>query len=63
MVSCPHSVSVVGDKLSLDDILIVCAIYPAIAKKSAYPYPASLSKNYLTFMKYVKKVYVPFIPS
>ena len=53
----------VGDTLSLDDILIVCAIYPAIAKKSAYPYPASLSKNYLTFMKYVKKVYVPFLLS
>ena len=58
-----HCNSCAGSKLSLDDLLIVSAIYPAIAKKSAYPYPASLSKNYLAFMKYVKKVYfVPFAP-
>lgn len=46
-----------GTTLSLDDLLVVSAIYPSIAKKSAYPCPASLSKKYLTFMKYVKKVY------
>ena len=40
----------------MDDFLIVCAIYPAIAKKSAYPCPPSLSKRYLTFMKYVKRM-------
>lgn len=50
----------VGEKLSLDDLLIVSAIYPCIAKKSAYPCPASLSKKYLSFMKYVKRVYVLF---
>ena len=46
----------VGSQLSLDDVLVVCAIYPSIAKKSAYPCPASLSKQYLSFMKYVKRV-------
>ena len=46
----------VGATASLDDLLIVCAIYPAIAKKSAYPCPASLSKKYISFMKYVKKM-------
>lgn len=45
-----------GDKLSLDDLLIVSAIYPCIAKKSAYPCPASISKQYIGFMKYVKRV-------
>ena len=37
---------------------MVCAIYPCIAKKSPYPCPASLSKQYLSFMKYVKRMYV-----
>lgn len=45
-----------GEKLSLDDLLVVSAIYPSIAKKSAYPCPPSLSKKYISFMKYVKKV-------
>lgn len=45
-----------GDHPSLDDFLIVCAIYPSIAKKSAYPCPPSLSKRYLSFMKYVKRM-------
>ena len=50
-------VVIIGATLSLDDLLIVCAIYPAIAKKSAYPCPPSLSKKYISFMKYVKKMY------
>ena len=47
---------IVGTTFSLDDLLIVCAIYPAIAKKSAYPCPPALSKKYISFMKYVKKM-------
>lgn len=47
---------IVGTTLSLDDLLIVCAIYPSIAKKSTYPCPPSLSKKYISFMKYVKKM-------
>mgnify|MGYP006919019766 FL=1 len=49
--------SYIGTTLSLDDLLVVSAIYPSIAKKSPYPCPASLSKKYLAFMKYVKRVY------
>ena len=52
--------SYAGATLSLDDLLVVSAIYPSIAKKSPYPCPASLSKKYLTFMKYVKRVYTLF---
>lgn len=48
--------SSLGEKLSLDDLLVVSAIYPSIAKKSAYPCPPSLSKKYISFMKYVKKM-------
>ena len=55
MHSIPHF-SPTGDHPSLDDFLIVSAIYPSIAKKSAYPCPPSLSKRYLTFMKYVKRM-------
>ena len=52
-----------GETLSLDDLLIVSAIYPSIAKKSAYPVPPSISKKFIGFMKYVKKVYVESAPS
>ena len=38
------------------------AIYPCIAKKSTYPCPASISKKYIGFMKYVKRVYESLVP-
>ncbi|KAK8797092.1 hypothetical protein WA158_004302 [Blastocystis sp. Blastoise] len=44
-----------GESISLDDVLICSLIYASIAKKNFFPCPASIARQFISFMKYVKK--------